>query len=95
MLIVGVAPDVRHDLFERDPEPHIYLPSGGSDSTPHVRLRARGRAAGRATPWSTTVREQLRAVDANLPVMFVKSFRAQHEAQRAGLDPARRGARCS
>jgi putative ABC transport system permease protein len=26
------------------------------------------------------VREQLRAVDANLPVMFVKSFRAQHES---------------
>jgi hypothetical protein len=27
----------------------------------------------------TSVREQLRAADANLPVIFVKSFRAQHE----------------
>ena len=33
MVIVGVAPTVNHDLFKNRPEPHIYVPSGGSDST--------------------------------------------------------------
>ena len=33
MEIVGVAPTIRHDLFAREAEEHIYLPSGGSQAT--------------------------------------------------------------
>ncbi len=78
MLIVGLAPGVKHDLFENKPEPHIYLPSGASES---ARMFVYARAAARRTRDAIVapVREQLRAVDANLPVMFVKSFRSQHE----------------
>ena len=78
MLIVGVAPGVKHDLFENRPEPHLYLPSGASDA---VRMFVYARAASQqdADTIVGPVREQLRAVDANLPVMFVKSFRSQHE----------------
>jgi putative ABC transport system permease protein len=76
MLIVGVAPGVKHDLFENRPEPHIYLPSGASDST---RMFLYARAASLdADAIVVPVREQLRAADANLPVIFVKSFRSQH-----------------
>ncbi len=78
MLIVGVAPGVKHDLFENRPEPHIYLPSGGAEST-RMFLYARAAAPQSADAIVTTVRDQLRAADANLPVMFVKSFRSQHE----------------
>jgi hypothetical protein len=45
MVIVGLAPAVKHDLFKNRPEAHIYVPSGGRRFHPHVRLRARGRTA--------------------------------------------------
>ncbi len=78
MLIVGVVPTLRHDLFETKPEPHIYRPSGTAAST---RMFLFARAASQRTGDSvvTAVRDELRAVDPNLPVIFVKSFRAQHE----------------
>ena len=78
MLIVGLAPAVRHGLFTDSPAAHIYLPSGAADTS---RMFVYARAA---TPQTgdtivRSVRGQLRAVDVNLPVTFVKSFRAQHE----------------
>lgn len=78
MLIVGVAPAVKHDLFESTPEPHIYTASGSSDST---RMFVYSRAAGRQASDAivTSVRDQLRAADPNLPVISVKNFRSQHE----------------
>jgi putative ABC transport system permease protein len=79
MLIVGVAPGLKHDLFENRPEPHIYIPSGATDST-RMFLYARAAAPQSGDSIVTSVREQLRAADANLPVIFVKSFRAQHES---------------
>lgn len=79
MLIVGLAPAVKHGLFTNSPAAHIYVPSGAADTS---RMFVYARAA---TPQTgdaivKSVREQLRAVDANLPVTFVKSFRAQHES---------------
>ena len=77
MVIVGVAPGVKHDLFENRPEPHIYVPAGGEDAT-RMFVYARAAAAN-ADGMVETVRNQLRAADANLPIMYVKSFRSQHE----------------
>jgi putative ABC transport system permease protein len=78
MVIVGLAPAVKHDLFTDRPEAHIYVPSGAADSTrTFVYARAAAPLTGDAIV--RNVREQLRAADANLPVTFVKSFRAQHE----------------
>jgi predicted permease len=77
MLIVGVVPTLHHDLFANAPEPHIYVPSGSSPST---RLFVYARAAsGNGDSMVDAVRDQLRAADANLPVIYVKSFRSQHE----------------
>ena len=77
MVIVGVAPGVKHDLFENRPEPHIYVPAGGEDAT---RMFVYARAAAQnGDGMVETVRNQLRAADANLPIMYVKSFRSQHE----------------
>jgi predicted permease len=79
MLIVGVAPTIRHDLFETKPETHIYRPTGGSPSN-RMFVYARAAAPRSGDDLVDTVRNQIRAVDANLPVMFVKSFRSQHES---------------
>ncbi len=79
MLIVGVAPPVKHDLFESQPEPHIYTSSGASDST-RMFVYSRAAAPQSADTIVVAVREQLRAADANLPVIYVKTFRSQHES---------------
>jgi predicted permease len=78
MLIVGLAPTVKHGLFTDRPEGHIYVPSGTADST-RMFVYARAAAPQTGDTIVRSVREQLRAADANLPVTFVKSFRAQHE----------------
>jgi predicted permease len=78
MLIVGVAPTVRHDLFENKPEPHIYRPTGATGST-RLFVYARAAAPQSAESMLDAVRAQLNRVDPNLPIMFVKSFRSQHE----------------
>jgi putative ABC transport system permease protein len=77
MLIVGVAPTLRHDLFVNKPETHIYRPTGSEEST---RLFLYARASGgNGDALIDTIRGELRSVDADLPVMYVKSFRSQHE----------------
>jgi hypothetical protein len=82
MVIVGLAPAVKHGLFNNKPEGHLYVPSGAADWT---RMFVYARAA---APWTgdtivKSVREQMRAADPNLPVTFVKSFRAHHEGSPA------------
>jgi predicted permease len=77
MLIVGVVPTLHHDLFAKAPEPHIYVPTGSTGSS-RLFLYARA-ASGSGDSMVEAVREQLRAVDANLPILYVKSFRSQHE----------------
>jgi predicted permease len=79
MEIIGVAPPLKHDLFTREPEPHIYLPAGGSQST-RMFVYARAAAPRHGDAIVEDVREQLRAVDADMPVSYVRSFRSQHES---------------
>ena len=78
MLIIGVAANVRHELFGNEPEPHIYRPFSATGNT-RMFLYARTAGSLDANTLAGTVREQLRAVDAALPVMRVSSFRSLHE----------------
>jgi predicted permease len=78
MEIVGVAPTLRHDLFAAEPEPHVYLPSGGSQST-RMFVYARAAAPQDGDAIAAGVREQLRVVDPQMPVSSVRSFRSKHE----------------
>jgi ABC-type antimicrobial peptide transport system permease subunit len=78
MVIVGLAPAVKHGLFTNRPEGHLYVPSGAADPT-RMFVYARAAAPQTGDAIVSSVREQLRAADPNLPVTFVKSFRAQHE----------------
>jgi hypothetical protein len=54
---------------------------GAADST-RMFVYARAAAPQTGDAIVRSVREQLRAADANLPVTFVKSFRAQQKAAR-------------
>lgn len=78
MMIVGVAPTLHHDLFATEPEPHLYTPTGRERAT-RMFLYARA-ASGSGDAMVEAVRAELRASDANLPVMYVKSFRSRHDS---------------
>jgi predicted permease len=66
--IVGVAPEMRHTLFEDVPEPHVFVPYGARFNTImnlHVRL-----AAGAAEkPMLASIRRELQALDPQLPIL--------------------------
>jgi hypothetical protein len=67
MVIVGLAPTVRHELFKNRPKAHIYVPSGAADST-RMFVYARAAAPQTGDAIVRSVREQLRAADANRTV---------------------------
>lgn len=79
MEIVGVAPTLRHDLFASAPEEHIYLPSGGSQST-RTFVYARAAAPQNGDGLVEGIHQELRALDPDMPVSYVRSFRAHHES---------------
>ena len=79
MLVIGVAPGVRHDLFEQRPEPHLYVPHSASEQT-RMFIYARAMAPQTGDSITTLVRDLVREADSNLPVISVKSFRSQHES---------------
>jgi predicted permease len=77
MDIIGVAPTVRHDLFEREPEPHIYLSTGASNvATMFTYVRTSAPSATDAL--AATVRNQLTEVDGKVPILSVRSFIERH-----------------
>jgi hypothetical protein len=79
MEIVGVAPTLRHELFANEPEAHIYLPAGGSQGT-RIFLYARAATPQHGDALVPGMREQLQAVDPDMPVSYVRSFRSHHES---------------
>lgn len=74
--VVGLVPGVLSSLFDRAPQPHIYVPFAYRDRVwmhYHVRL-ARGTADEAAMP--AAVRRELAALDSRLPVLSVRSLRS-------------------
>jgi putative ABC transport system permease protein len=71
--IVGVAPEMRHNLFEDAPEPHVYVPYGQRFNTimnVHVRLAAGVEEAAMLA----SIRRELQAVDAQLPILSIETM---------------------
>jgi predicted permease len=80
--IVGVVTGTRHDLFDRDPQPHLYFPSGQIYvSTTHLHVRA---AAGVApATLLDTVRREIRETAPALPLFTVATLEAHREGSIA------------
>jgi predicted permease len=80
MQIVGVAPSIREELFDREAVSHIYVPSGRnfrSTMNLHVRTASTDRAAVEAM--IGTIRQELRAVDDRLPVLELTTMQRFHD----------------
>jgi putative ABC transport system permease protein len=91
MEIVGVAAPIRDELFDREVRPSIYVPSGNNyRSTTHIHVRV-ASAAGQ-TVILDTIRRELRASDARLPIVQVTTMRAFHD-RSLGLWAVRAGGR--
>ena len=89
--IVGLARGTRHDLFDREPEPHIYLPSGQAYmSETHVHIRA--AAGGSPAQLLDAVRREIRATAPALPLFTVATLEAHREGS-VGLWVLRTAAR--
>jgi predicted permease len=72
--IVGVAPPIRHNLFDEKPGPHIYVPIGrdfGSNAYLHIKTRA-GSADAEAA-MLPAIRRVLSGVDPRLPVLTLET----------------------
>ena len=77
--IVGVAPEMRHSLFEDTPQPHVFVPYGQRFNTImslHVRIAPGVDAASMLT----SIRRELKGVDPQLPILSATTM----EAHRAG-----------
>lgn len=75
MEIVGVVKGLRHDLFDRAPVAHIYLPFGGAYRTTahfHVAIAGRGDQAEAAA--LQAMRREIKAVDEHLPVLALQTL---------------------
>ena len=77
--IVGIAPPLRHDLFESPPSPHIYVAYGSRFNTMmtiHVRTAA-------GVPEAATlaaIRRELQAIDARMPILWARPMTLQRDA---------------
>jgi predicted permease len=78
--VVGIAPGLRHDLFDKSPGAHVYLPFGQhyrAGMNLHVRMSGGDERAEAAM--LGTLRREIRALDERLPILSVKSLRAHRD----------------
>jgi predicted permease len=75
MEVVGVVPGLRHDLFDKAPVAHVYVPFGRQfRSGMNVHLRAAGTGPAAETAVLQAARREIRAVDERLPVLGLKTM---------------------
>jgi len=78
--VVGVVPGLKHELFDKTPVPHVYIPFGQqyrSGMNLHIRIAGQGHEAEAAM--LKIVRKELRAVDNKLPVISMNTMQGFHD----------------
>ncbi|MBI3400946.1 MAG: ABC transporter permease [Acidobacteria bacterium] len=71
--VVGVVSEIKHDMFDIEPRPHVFVPSGSifrAMMTLHVRTAPGIPDAAMLA----TLRRELRSVDARLPILSAKTM---------------------
>jgi predicted lysophospholipase L1 biosynthesis ABC-type transport system permease subunit len=75
MEVVGVVPGLRHDLFDKAPIAHVYVPFGRQfRSGMNVHLRVASTAPAAEAAVLQAVRREIRAVDERLPVLGLQTM---------------------
>jgi hypothetical protein len=92
LTIVGIVPAIRHVLFEKAPDPDIYLPfARGFQSHVFYHVKFASLPAGTEGANAELLRRVVRDVDASLPVLSVKTF-SQHLDSNVQIWMVRAGA---
>ena len=71
--VVGVVSEMKHDMFDIEPKPHVFVPSGSmfrAMMTLHVRTAAGVPDAAMLA----TLRRELQSLDARLPILSAKTM---------------------
>jgi predicted permease len=71
--VVGVAPEVRHDLFEVAAEPHAFVAYGSKFNT-MMTLHVRTASGVPETALLTTIRGELQRLDSQLPILSARTM---------------------
>ena len=72
--VVGVAPGLRHDLFDQAPVPELYVSFGGEfRENMNLRVRTDARPGAEAALLST-IRQELQRVDPRLPIITLRTM---------------------
>jgi predicted permease len=75
--IVGVAPPLREEILDREPVPHVYVPSGPDfRAAMHLTIRLRPGVEGRTA--LDRVRRELRTAEPRMPVLTLSTIEAFH-----------------
>ncbi len=75
MEIIGVAPGLRHELFDKAPVAHVYVPFGRQfRSGMNVHLRVASGAPAAEARVLQAARHEIRAVDERLPVLGLQTM---------------------
>jgi predicted permease len=75
MEVVGVVPGLRHELFDKAPVAHVYLPFGRQfRSGMNIHLRVASAAPGAEANVLQAARKELRVVDERLPVLGLQTM---------------------
>jgi predicted permease len=79
LQIVGLVPGIRDDLFQREPVPHLYVPSGiRYRATTHIHVRRSPNGSSDAQLLDL-IRRELNAVDSRLPIVELTTMSGFHE----------------
>ena len=78
--IVGVVSGVRHDLIDRAPVPHVYLPIGQHyRGRVYLHARLAGTGDGVESAMLATLRQTIRDRDDRIPVLDLRTLRQQRD----------------
>ena len=80
LQVVGVVPSIREEVVDREPVPHVYVPWGRRyRAGMHLHVRSRSGDDAAMSRLMGTLRTELRAVDATLPVLELSTLQRVHD----------------
>jgi predicted permease len=93
LLVVGVAPGMRHDVSDAEPIPHVFVPFGSNyRSGMNLHVRAAGGGPETTVALLATVREEIRAAAPHMPIVSASTL-VTHRDDSISLWMVRTGAR--
>jgi len=80
--VIGIVPGIRDSIFEKEAQPHVYVPFGGDSDLPfpmiYIVVRVASTAPGAETALLQRIPEEIRKVDPYIPVLSLTTLSDFH-----------------